>query len=134
MIVIAISILMGGIIKLMPKTFTATAALMVDPEATILWENNQGGYGDTHVQLHVHRIAAHGSAAAGDRQIELDYKDYTAGYSVTAARCADRGLRKLNQEFGYSARYRQPADLHQCVARSAQLAAEKLPIPWRTSI
>jgi succinoglycan biosynthesis transport protein ExoP len=42
-IILAISALMGGIIKLMPKTFTATTTMMVNPEGNDpLAGNNQG--------------------------------------------------------------------------------------------
>ncbi len=42
MIVVAISVVMAGVIKLMPKTYTATTTLMVNPEGTIRWRPTRG--------------------------------------------------------------------------------------------
>lgn len=84
-IVLAISALMGGIIKLMPKTYTATATLMVSPEGNDpLANNNQGmatplfNYMSTESQL---MQSPEVLLPVIDRLNLTQNKDYTAGYS-----------------------------------------------------
>jgi len=84
MIVVAISVLMGGLIKLMPKTYTATATLMVNPEGNDpLAGNNQGmatpmfNYMSTESQL---MLSAEVLLPVIDRLNLTQDKNYTAGY------------------------------------------------------
>ena len=84
MIVVAISVLMGGLIKLMPKTYTATTTLMVNPEGNDpLAGNNQGmatpmfNYMSTESQL---MLSAEVLLPVIDRLNLTQDKNYTAGY------------------------------------------------------
>jgi polysaccharide biosynthesis transport protein len=84
-IVIAISVLMGGIIKLMPKTFTATSTLMVNPEGNDpLGSNNQGmatpmfNYMSTESQL---MLSPEVLLPVIDKLNLTQDKNYSAGYS-----------------------------------------------------
>jgi uncharacterized protein involved in exopolysaccharide biosynthesis len=85
MIVVAISVLMGGIIKLMPKTYTATNTLMVNPEGNDpLAGNNPGmatpmfNYMSTEAQL---MMSPEVLLPVIDKLNLTQDKDYTAGYS-----------------------------------------------------
>jgi succinoglycan biosynthesis transport protein ExoP len=84
-IVIAISVLMGGIVKLMPKTFTATSTLMVNPEGNDpLGSNNQGmatpmfNYMSTESQL---MLSPEVLLPVIDKLNLTQDKNYSAGYS-----------------------------------------------------
>jgi uncharacterized protein involved in exopolysaccharide biosynthesis len=83
-IVAAISFLMGGIIELMPKTFTATTTLMVNPQGNDPLANNQGmatplfNYMSTESQL---MLSPEVLLPVIDKlNLTLD-SNYTAGYS-----------------------------------------------------
>ena len=83
-IVVAISVLMGGLIKLMPKTYTATVTLMVNPEGNDpLAGNNQGmatpmfNYMSTESQL---MLSAEVLLPVIDKLNLTQDKNYTAGY------------------------------------------------------
>jgi uncharacterized protein involved in exopolysaccharide biosynthesis len=93
MIVIAISVLMAGIIKLMPKTYTATNTLMVSPEGNDpLANNNQGmatpmfNYMSTESQL---MQSPEVLLPVIDRLELTQDKDYTAGYSGDGSNLRD---------------------------------------------
>jgi len=129
MIVIAISILMGGIIKLMPKTFTATAALMVNPEGNDpLGNNNQGmatpmfNYMSTESQL---MLSAEVLLPVIDKLNLTQDKDYTAGYSGDGSTLRDwvreNLIKSLDIQLGA---FGSQLIYINASARSAQLAAQ----------
>jgi uncharacterized protein involved in exopolysaccharide biosynthesis len=83
-IVVAISVLMGGIIELMPKTFTATTTLMVNPQGNDPLANNQGmatplfNYMSTESQL---MLSPEVLLPVIDKLNLTQDSAYTAGYS-----------------------------------------------------
>jgi succinoglycan biosynthesis transport protein ExoP len=85
LIVLAISVLMAGVIKLMPKTYTATSTLMVNPEGNDpLASNNQGmatpmfNYMSTESQL---MMSPEVLLPVIDKLNLTQDKSYTSGYS-----------------------------------------------------
>jgi succinoglycan biosynthesis transport protein ExoP len=84
-IVVTISVLVGGFIKMMPKTYTATTTLMVNPEGNDpLASNNQGmatpmfNYMSTESQL---LLSPEVLLPVIDKMNLTQDKSYTAGYS-----------------------------------------------------
>jgi succinoglycan biosynthesis transport protein ExoP len=84
-IVVTISVLVGGFIKMMPKTYTATTTLMVNPEGNDpLASNNQGmatpmfNYMSTESQL---MLSPEVLLPVIDKLNLTQDKSYTAGYS-----------------------------------------------------
>ncbi len=84
MIVVAISVVMAGVIKLMPKTYTATTTLMVNPEGNDPLATNQGAalplfnYMSTESQL---MLSPEVLVALIDKLHLTEDSNYTAGYS-----------------------------------------------------
>jgi polysaccharide biosynthesis transport protein len=128
-IVIAISVLMGGIVKLMPKTFTATSTLMVNPEGNDpLGSNNQGmatpmfNYMSTESQL---MLSPEVLLPVIDKLNLTQDKNYSAGYSGDGSTLRDwvreNLIKSLDIQLGA---FGSQLIYINASARSAQLAAQ----------
>ena len=92
-IVVVMSVAAGGLIKMMPKTYTATTTLMVNPEGNDpLGSNNQGAatpmfnYMSTESQL---MLNAEVLLPVIDKLDLVDNKNYTAGYAGDGSNLRD---------------------------------------------
>jgi uncharacterized protein involved in exopolysaccharide biosynthesis len=128
-IIVAISLLMAGVIKLMPKTYTATTTLMVNPEGNDpLASNNQGmatpmfNYMSTESQL---MLSPEVLLPVIDKLNLTQDNEYTAGYSGDGSTLRDwvrEGLIKsLDIQLGA---FGSQLIYINASARSAQLAAQ----------
>ena len=129
-IVVAISVVTAGLIKLMPKTYTATATLMVNPEGNDPLATNPGAatpmfnYMSTEAQL---MQSPEVLLPVIDKLDLTQDKNYTAGYTGDGSTLRDWVRENLARESGHSARrIRQSADLYQCVgAQPATRGADR---------
>jgi len=127
-IVVSISVLMAGLIKLMPKTYTATTTLMVNPEGNDPLASNQGNatplfnYMSTESQL---MLSPEVLLPVIDKLNLTQDKSYTAGYTGDGSTLRDwvrEGLMKsLDIQLGA---FGSQLIYINASARSAQLSAQ----------